>query len=89
MRSLIITACMITGALALTGCNNSGSSSNEPEPLVSTAELAFTADTNDEPITLNPDTLKTELIDLFGSANDDPVAVNDGDTVDDILYRAQ
>ncbi|MGH1486729.1 MAG: hypothetical protein ACRBCI_10955 [Cellvibrionaceae bacterium] len=90
MRSLITTACIIAGALNLAGCNNSGSSNNDTAtPPPSATERAFTATANDEAVTFDPDILQADLINLFGSENGEPIAINDGDDVSDIFDRVQ
>ncbi|MEZ5448054.1 MAG: hypothetical protein R3E95_04620 [Thiolinea sp.] len=73
---------LATSLLILSGCNNSdGEDINRLEQLANQ-----TADSESLEI-YDPDGLEQDIRDRFGNADDEPLAVNQGDTVETLLNR--
>ena len=73
----------------LAGCGNNNSSSNPPaEP--NSAEKIFSADPNGNATEiLDAATLGADIDGIFGGENAEPVTIDPGDTIGDVLDRAK
>ncbi len=75
--------------LILAGCGSS-SSSPSPSPDPNSVSTVFSADPNGDAVdTLDAATLGADIDSIFGGENAEPVAVNPGDTIGDVLDRAK
>ena len=89
MRYLQLVVLASAAVLMLSACGHSNSGSN-PSPNLNSAEKVFAADPNGEASDIvDAATLAADLDGLFGDENAEPVAVNPGDTIDDVLDRAK
>ena len=74
----------------LTGCGGSSSSSATPTMDPSSVDTIFTTGIDGDPASI-PDaaTLGAEIDSVFGGKNTEPVSINPGDTIADVLARAK
>jgi hypothetical protein len=83
---ILILSLISISILGMAGCFN-GSDYVAPVAKTSLEKLSGQA-TNSEAGTINGSAkLKSDISSLFGNADDDPVPVNDGDSVQDVINR--
>ncbi len=75
----------------LAGCGSSHSDSNSsPSPDLNSAEKIFLADPNGDPVDiLDVVVLGADIDSIFGDENAEPIVVDPGDTIGDVLDRAK
>ncbi len=74
----------------LSGCGSSSSRSDSPPQQVNSAERIFSADPGgDASAIADAATLGTDIDNIFGGENAEPVSVNPGDTIGDVFDRAK
>jgi len=86
MKKLIIVGIIGLSVVSLAGCHSSNTTTSPTQnPLT-----AFSAQTNDsQPKAIdNAISLQNDINALFGNANGDPVEVEPGDTIADVIHRA-
>ena len=79
------TAILLSSALALSACFNSSDNNSAAENKAS-ALANKSADSAPDMI-FDPSALTSDITKLFGSADADPIDVNDGDTVQSVIKR--
>ena len=85
MKINIITISMVS-LLGLSACNNS--SSNNDNPAQTNVESYSSQNPGSKSLTIaDADMLKSDLNTLFGEADGEPKAVEDGDSIQDVINR--
>lgn len=84
----LISIVIVTSLLGIVGCHSSGGDNNPPPaPQNRLSELA-TQGLDNEPEDIAGDAgLQADITALFGSADDEPVAINPGDDIQAVLDR--
>jgi len=86
MKIKLITIGIIS-LLGLNACNH-GSSSNNDNPVQTNVESFTDQNSNDQSLVIaDGGLLKSDLNALFGNADDEPKAVEDSDSVQDVIDR--
>lgn len=81
---------LVLGAVAaLAGCSSSDSTSTPNTPADNSTAAVFASDANGDPVNIgDPDALAADLTAVFGAANAEPLAIQPGDSIDDLRKRA-
>jgi len=76
--------------LLMTACGGGGSSNNNnaPAPGITLGSIAAQAANSDAVAITDNQTLVNDITAIFGDANSEPVEVEAGDTVQDVITRA-
>lgn len=80
---------ILATTLVLTACGGGSSNNNLPvAPAAESISQIGAQGANGEPIEPNNGALAANINAIFGGPNGEPIAVEDGDTVQDVITRA-
>jgi len=74
--------------LLMTACGGGSSNNNAPAPGITLGSIAAQAANSDAVAITDNQTLVNDITAIFGNANGEPVEVEAGDTVQDVITRA-